>query len=39
MDVRHAIGGAHVLLVEDIVDTGQTIAYLMRLLRARTPPH
>ncbi|MEE8485633.1 MAG: hypoxanthine phosphoribosyltransferase [Acidimicrobiia bacterium] len=37
MDVRHAIGGEHVLLVEDIVDTGHTLAYLKRLLEARTP--
>lgn len=25
MDVRHAVGGEHVLLVEDIVDTGHQI--------------
>ena len=37
MDVRHAIMGEHVLLIEDIVDTGQTIAYLRRLLGARRP--
>ena len=37
MDVRHPIGGEHVLLVEDIVDTGHTLAYLKRLLEARTP--
>ena len=37
MDVRHAIVGEHVLLVEDIVDTGRTLAYLMRLLEARRP--
>ena len=37
MDVRHDIGGEHVLVVEDIVDTGHTLAYLMRLLGARTP--
>ena len=37
MDVRHAIDGEHVLLVEDIVDTGHTLAYLKRLLEARTP--
>jgi len=37
MDVRHAIEGEHVLLVEDIVDTGHTLAYLKRLLEARTP--
>jgi hypoxanthine phosphoribosyltransferase len=37
MDVRHAIMGEHVLLIEDIVDTGRTIAYLRRLLGARRP--
>ena len=35
MDVRHAIGGKHVLVVEDIVDTGHTLSYLLRLLGAR----
>ncbi len=35
MDVRHAIGGKDVLVVEDIVDTGQTLSYLLRLLGAR----
>jgi len=37
LDVRHDIGGKHVLIVEDIVDTGHTLAYLMRLLSARLP--
>lgn len=37
MDVRHPIDGEHVLLVEDIVDTGHTLDYLKRLLEARTP--
>ena len=37
MDVRHAILEKHVLVVEDIVDTGHTLAYLLRLLRARGP--
>lgn len=37
MDVRHAIGDKHVLVVEDIVDTGHTLSYLMRLLDARGP--
>ena len=37
MDVRHDIGGEHVLLVEDIVDTGRTLAYLQRLLVTRRP--
>lgn len=37
MDVRHDIGGKHVVVVEDIVDTGHTLAYLMKLLAARGP--
>jgi hypoxanthine phosphoribosyltransferase len=37
MDVRHDIAGQHVLMVEDIIDTGQTLAYLLRLLEARGP--
>jgi hypoxanthine phosphoribosyltransferase len=37
MDVRHSIIDKHVLVVEDIVDTGHTLAYLMRLLEARGP--
>lgn len=37
MDVRHDIGGQHVLVVEDIVDTGHTLAYLERLFAARNP--
>ena len=37
MDLRHDIRGEHVLLVEDIVDSGTTIASLRRLLPARRP--
>jgi hypoxanthine phosphoribosyltransferase len=37
MDVRHPIEGRHVLIVEDIVDTGHTLAYLRRILEARSP--
>jgi len=37
LDVRHDIGGKHVLVVEDIVDTGYTLSYLVRLLKARLP--
>lgn len=35
MDLRHHIEGQHVLVVEDIVDSGQTLRYLVDLLRAR----
>ncbi len=34
-DLEHSIEGRDVLLVEDIVDTGQTLAKLHELLRAR----
>lgn len=37
MDVRKPLEGRHVLVVEDIVDTGHTIDYLLRLLGARNP--
>jgi hypoxanthine phosphoribosyltransferase len=36
-DLSQSITGRHVLLVEDIVDTGLTLKYLMELLRARGP--
>ncbi len=36
-DLDHPIARRHVLLVEDIVDTGLTAAYLLRTLRARRP--
>ncbi len=37
MDLRETIAGTHVLVVEDIVDTGHTLAYLLRVLGARQP--
>ncbi len=37
MDLRQSIAGKHVLVVEDIVDTGRTLEYLLRLLAARQP--
>ncbi len=37
MDLRHQIEGKHVLIVEDIVDSGQTLHYLVDLLKARGP--
>ena len=36
-DLDHDIEGRNVLLVEDIVDSGLTLAYLLRNLRARKP--
>lgn len=36
-DLDEGIGGRHVLLVEDIVDTGLTLNYLLEILRARNP--
>ena len=37
MDLRVEVAGRHVLLVEDIVDSGETLAYLRRSLEARGP--
>lgn len=37
MDLREPVEGQHILLVEDIVDSGQTLDYLYRLLLARRP--
>ncbi|MGD8495195.1 MAG: hypoxanthine phosphoribosyltransferase [Gemmatimonadales bacterium] len=37
MDARVPLAGRHVLIVEDILDTGRTLAYLLRLFRARGP--
>jgi hypoxanthine phosphoribosyltransferase len=36
-DLDTEITGRHVLLVEDIIDTGLTAGYLLRLLEARSP--
>jgi hypoxanthine phosphoribosyltransferase len=37
MDTRVNVTGRHVLIVEDIVDTGHTLEYLLRAFRARQP--
>lgn len=37
MDARVSLAGRHVLIVEDILDSGQTLAYLKRLFEARGP--
>ncbi len=36
-DLDHPIDGEHVLVVEDILDTGLTLSYIVRLLRDRNP--
>jgi hypoxanthine phosphoribosyltransferase len=36
-DLDAPIGGRDVLIVEDIVDSGLTLSYLLRMLRAREP--
>jgi hypoxanthine phosphoribosyltransferase len=37
MDLHADIAGRHVLLVEDIVDSGRTMDYLLRALQTRNP--
>lgn len=37
MDLDSDIQGKHVLIVEDIIDTGHTLEYILRLLAARNP--
>jgi hypoxanthine phosphoribosyltransferase len=37
MDLREPVVGMHVLIVEDIIDTGNTVHYLQRLLKGRQP--
>lgn len=37
MDLREPIEGKHVILVEDIVDTGKTLNYLYKTLLGRRP--
>lgn len=36
-DLDKSIEGKHVLIVEDIIDSGQTLSYLIRNLRERRP--
>jgi hypoxanthine phosphoribosyltransferase len=36
-DLEESVAGRHVLLVEDIVDTGLTLRYILDTLRARQP--
>jgi len=37
MDVRGSIENCHVIIVEDIVDTGHTLNYLMGVMRSHRP--
>jgi len=37
MDVRASIEGRHVMIIEDIVDTGHTLHYLIDMLKSRNP--
>lgn len=37
MDLKQNIADRHVLIVEDIIDSGHTLAYIRRLLLARGP--
>ena len=37
MDLDHDITGYHVVLVEDIIDTGRTLSDIVKLLRSRNP--
>lgn len=36
-DLAEPIAGRHVLVVEDIIDTGKTLSFLMEMLRERNP--
>ena len=37
LDLKQDIGNRHVLIIEDIVDSGITLSYLMGLLKGRAP--
>ena len=37
MDLRESIEGKHVIIIEDIVDSGQTLNYLYKMLQSRGP--
>ncbi|NLI89707.1 MAG: hypoxanthine phosphoribosyltransferase [Epulopiscium sp.] len=36
-DLQHSIEGKHIIIVEDIVDTGLTLAYIKKILTGRNP--
>ena len=37
MDLSSQIAGQHVLIIEDIIDSGHTLRYVMEMLQARRP--
>jgi len=37
MDLNQDIAGKHILVVEDIIDSGHTMQYILSLLRTRNP--
>jgi len=37
LDLREPIEGKHVIIVEDIVDSGKTLSYLYNMLQSRNP--
>lgn len=37
MDLNASIENRHVLIVEDIIDTGHTLSYMIEMLKARNP--
>jgi hypoxanthine phosphoribosyltransferase len=37
LDVKNSLHGKHVLIVEDIIDTGHTMHYILQVLQARGP--
>lgn len=37
MDLREPVEGQHLIIVEDIVDSGRTLDYLYRVLKGRNP--
>lgn len=36
-DLNFPIDGRHIIIVEDIIDSGRTLSYLLRILRERNP--
>lgn len=37
MDLKHDVSRYHVVIIEDIIDTGRTLSEVMKLIRAREP--